>query len=72
LIPPPEPVDSTTGALNELVFPNVSATAVENGKTVEEPTIRIWSRATADPAAATETTAASAVAVSRCFIKRLR
>ncbi len=41
LIPPPEPVDSTTGALKELVFPKVSATAVEKGKTVEEPTIRI-------------------------------
>ena len=41
LRPPPEPVLSTTGVLNPVDLPNCSATAVENGKTVEEPTIRI-------------------------------
>ena len=29
--PPPEPVDSIFGVLNELVLPNCSATTVENG-----------------------------------------
>src|SRR3546814_2957319 len=43
-MPPPVPVLSTTGALKLLVFANCSATAVEKGKTVEEPTMRIWSR----------------------------
>ena len=51
--PPPEPVLSTTGAGKPLVWPKVSATAVENGKTVDEPTMRIWSRASALPARAT-------------------
>ena len=44
-IPPPEPVDSTTGVLKSVDFPNLSATAVEKGKTVHDPTILIWSRA---------------------------
>ena len=35
--PPPLPVLSTTGVLKPLVFPNCSATAVENGNTVDEP-----------------------------------
>ena len=42
--PPPEPVDSTTGVENWVLAPKLSATAVENGKTVEEPTMRICSR----------------------------
>ena len=29
--PPPDPVDSITGVLNPLVFPNLSATTVANG-----------------------------------------
>ena len=38
LMPPPEPVDSTFGVLNFDPFPNRSATVVENGKTVDDPT----------------------------------
>ena len=41
LRPPPEPVLSTTGVLCPVVLPNSSATAVEKGKTVEDPTILI-------------------------------
>jgi len=41
LKPPPDPVDSTTGVLKSVFLPNRSATAVENGNTVDEPTIRI-------------------------------
>ena len=44
-MPPPVPVLSTTGVFIPVFCPNCSATAVENGKTVEDPTIRIWSRA---------------------------
>src|SRR3546814_19465106 len=51
LKPPPVPVDSTTGVLKLPVLPNCSATAVENGNTVLEPTMRIWSRASAAEAA---------------------
>jgi hypothetical protein len=40
-IPPPEPVLSTTGVLKSVVLPNLSATAAEKGKTVDDPTIRI-------------------------------
>ncbi len=43
--PPPEPVLSTIGVLKLVDFPKVSATAEENGNTVEEPTILIWSLA---------------------------
>src|SRR6056300_820352 len=43
-IPPPVPVDSITGVLIPFL-PTFSATTVENGKTVEEPTIDIWSLA---------------------------
>jgi hypothetical protein len=45
-IPPPVPVDSITGVLNPSL-PNLSATTVENGYTVEDPTIEIWSLACA-------------------------
>ena len=45
LKPPPDPVLSITGVLKEVDLPNSSATAVAKGKTVDEPTIRIWSRA---------------------------
>ena len=38
-MPPPEPVDSTIGVLEEFLLPNSSATMVEKGKTVEEPTM---------------------------------
>ena len=41
LMPPPEPVLSMTGVRKVEVFPNCSATAVANGKTVDEPTIRM-------------------------------
>jgi hypothetical protein len=47
LMPPPVPVLSTTGVFRPDFWPNCSATAVENGNTVDEPTIRIWSRACA-------------------------
>ena len=50
--PPPVPVDSTTGVLNLPVLPKASATAVVKGKTVEEPTARIWSRDCAEAGAA--------------------
>ena len=44
--PPPDPVDSMIGVLNPLLaLPNVSATTVANGYTVDEPTILIVSRA---------------------------
>src|SRR6056300_1142428 len=43
-IPPPVPVDSITGVLIPFL-PTFSATTVENGNTVEEPTIDIWSLA---------------------------
>ena len=39
--PPPEPVDSTIGVLKSVLLPNRSATVVEKGKTVDEPTIFI-------------------------------
>src|SRR5262245_11501104 len=61
LKPPPVPVDSTTGVLNLPALPNCSATAVEKGNTVLEPTMRIWSRACAWPASASIATAASAM-----------
>ena len=64
--PPPEPVDSTTGVGLPVVLPNCSATAVAKGKTVDEPTILIWSRAMALPATATAASAATA-AVVRIF-----
>ena len=54
--PPPDPVDSTTGVGNSVVLPNCSATAVENGKTVDDPTMRIWSRASAAPATISDAT----------------
>src|SRR3546814_20364142 len=59
-MPPPVPVDSTTGAGNSPARPKFSATAVVNGNTVEEPTIVIWLRdwAFAAPASATVATAA--------------
>jgi len=37
-IPPPDPVDSTTGVGNVVVAPSSSATKLENGYIVEEPT----------------------------------
>ena len=49
-MPPPVPVNSTTGVLNLPALPKLSATAVVNGNTVDEPTIWIWSRASAAPA----------------------
>ena len=39
--PPPVPVDSITGALKSVFFANLSATIVEKGNTVDEPTIDI-------------------------------
>src|SRR5262245_1096128 len=40
-MPPPVPVDSTTGVLNLPAWPSFSATAVVKGNTVDEPTICI-------------------------------
>ncbi len=45
--PPPVPVDSTIGADAPVWLANSSATAWVYGNTVEEPTMRIWSRAAA-------------------------
>jgi hypothetical protein len=39
LNPPPDPVDSTFGVRNPVERPKRSATIVENGYTVEEPTM---------------------------------
>lgn len=55
-----------TGRLDDRVLPapdlpNCSATAVVNGYTVDEPTMRIWSRAEAAPANAIVPTTATAV-----------
>jgi hypothetical protein len=58
--PPPVPVDSTTGVLKPAALPNCSATAVEKGNTVDDPTMRIWSRAAAGPQAMTAARAAAA------------
>src|SRR3546814_5969711 len=45
-IPPPVPVDSISGDLNSgLLLANLSETALAKGKTVDEPTARIESRA---------------------------
>jgi hypothetical protein len=41
------------------VLPNCSATAVEKGNTVLDPTMRIWSRASAWPARASKARAAT-------------
>ena len=65
-MPPPVPVLSTTGVFKPDFWPNCSATAVVNGKTVDEPTMRIWSRACA--CAATATSAVAAAAMSRRFM----
>src|SRR5688572_792951 len=68
-MPPPVPVDSTTGVLPTPDLPNCSATAVVKGYTVEEPTMRIWSRATAASANAKAPATAAAVdmAMNRVF-----
>ena len=65
-MPPPVPVLSTTGVFMPDFWPNCSATAVENGNTVEEPTMRIWSRACAPVADASS--ASAAVVKSRRFM----
>ena len=43
-MPPPVPVDSIFGVLKLVVLPKRSATTVENGYTVDEPTILMTSR----------------------------
>tara|TARA_E500000178_G_scaffold1931_1_gene2149 strand:+ start:9724 stop:10008 length:285 start_codon:yes stop_codon:yes gene_type:complete len=53
-IPPPEPVDSTFGVGFSLLRPYRSATTVENGYTVDEPTIAIVSLAETRLAAASK------------------
>src|SRR3990170_668720 len=63
-MPPPVPVLSTTGVLPAPDLPNCSATAVVNGYTVEEPTMRIWSRANAAQANTTMPTDAAVVKVT--------
>ena len=61
LMPPPVPVLSTTGVFMPDSWPNCSATAVVNGNTVEEPTMRIWSRAWASRGEGQRAPAAAAV-----------
>ena len=63
-MPPPVPVNSTTGVLPAPDLPNCSATAVVKGYTVDDPTIRIWSRATAAPATPHATAAAAVHAIN--------
>ena len=46
-IPPPVPVDSTIGEGAPVLLENCSATACVYGNTVDDPTIRISSRAMA-------------------------
>ena len=59
------PVDSTTGVAKPPIWPKRSATAVANGKTVEEPTIWMaWSCAEA-PVVPDEQAARSAAAPAR-------
>ena len=65
--PPPDPVASITGVLNLELLPNRSATTVANGYTVDEPTMRTWSRATAWPAAPTRASAPTVANVTVCF-----
>ena len=65
LKPPPVPVDSTTGVLNLPSLPKFSATRVENGNTVEEPTMRIWSRDCAWTGAAATVTPAATITAAR-------
>ena len=62
LSPPPEPVLSTTGVLYPVMRPNSSATAAEKGNTVDEPTIRIWSREAAKAPAGASPAARAATA----------
>ena len=69
--PPPEPVLSTTGVLKPLVLPKVSATVVENGKTVDDPTMRIWSRASAAAATAITPARASGIALRMEFLSTI-
>jgi hypothetical protein len=57
LMPEPEPLASTIGVGKLELAPNCSATVVENGNTVEDPTMRI-SRATAGAATASAATIA--------------
>src|SRR5687767_11954889 len=62
LMPPPVPVDSTTGAGKAEVCAKRSATVVEKGNTVEEPTIWMgccWALAAPIEAAAVTTSAAA-------------
>ena len=69
LIPPPVPVDSTLGAGLPVFFANCSATAVEKGYTVEEPTISILSRAWA---AVAEKAKPAAMTRTSCFMYKLQ
>ncbi|AHI88557.1 hypothetical protein CCNA_03954 [Caulobacter vibrioides NA1000] len=45
LMPPPVPSASMRGDFLPVFLAKFSATRVENGNTVEEPTAQIWSRA---------------------------
>ena len=65
--PPPVPVASITGVFIRVVLPKFSATEVEKGYTVEEPTMRIWSRASA-PAVRARNAADAAAMVRKWFI----
>ena len=58
-MPPPVPVDSMIGAGKPLVCAKRSITIEVKGKTVDEPTMRISSRACAVPANAIVATPAS-------------
>ena len=71
-MPPPVPVASTTGVGNSVFAPKFSATAVVNGNTVEDPTMRRpWRWAPAPgrisvtaPADAADASARSGAAIS--------
>ena len=71
-MPPPVPVDSTTGVFMPEVLPNCSATVVVKGYTVDDPTMRIWSRASAGPASnAPAVASANAPAIVAIFMSSL-
>ena len=66
--PPPEPVLSTTGVLKFVFLPKRSATAAANGKTVDEPTTLIWSRANANGVDTVDASATAAIAIRDFFV----
>ena len=63
-MPPPVPVDSTIGEGAPVTLENCSATAWVYGNTVDEPTMRIWSRLCAVAAPAPRARSATAETAS--------